>query len=297
MHKPRFTDPLGSILPALEQNILKYRAMEMVLVMFYAEELKREVLNRIQTTDSWHARNKTGYVERVPRGVKNPVDKALNALVADGAIKPRDKKEIVELIDYRNMIAHQMHNILGDLSPTQYARDLAAFGSNVPKYNYEALKRLQHYHKLFDGMYRTHHYIVTLSMNSYLFRAAERTFLGELKRLERKIVRQLKERNAAIKKLNAEMSLKGIGLEGEYDPGHPRNHFEDKRLTKWGVEICYRLFDHDRSEMAVAHLMRLSLLAVKKRKRMWVALGGKSRKKVDIDTLPGWKYARRRRRL
>jgi hypothetical protein len=34
MHKPRFTDPLGSTLPALEQNILKYRAMEMVLVMF-----------------------------------------------------------------------------------------------------------------------------------------------------------------------------------------------------------------------------------------------------------------------
>jgi len=38
--------------------------MEMVLVMFYAEELKREVLDRIQTTDSWRARNKKGYVER-----------------------------------------------------------------------------------------------------------------------------------------------------------------------------------------------------------------------------------------
>lgn len=216
MRQPRFTDPLGSALPALEQNILKYRALEMVLVMCYSEELKREVLDRIQTTDSWRARNKKGYVERVPRGVRNPVDKALNALIADGAIKPQDKKEIVELIDYRNMIAHQMHNILGDLSPTQYARDLAMLGSNVPKYNYDAVKRLQRYHKVFDGMYRTHHYIVTVSMNSYLFRAAEKAFLGELKRLDRKIVRQLKERNAAITKLNAEMSLKGTGLEGEY---------------------------------------------------------------------------------
>ncbi|MDA9491889.1 hypothetical protein XI08_23075 [Bradyrhizobium sp. CCBAU 11361] len=109
-------------------------------------------------------------------------------------------------------------------------------------------------------------------------------------------MRQLKERNVAIKKVNAEMSLKGTGLEGEYDPYHLRNHFEDKRLTKRGVEICYRLFDLGRSEMAVAHLMRLSLLAVRMRKKMWDKLGGKSRKKVDTDTLPGRKYARRRHR-
>jgi hypothetical protein len=218
MHRPRYTDPLGSTLPALEQNILKYRAMDMILVMFYAEELKREVLDPIQTTDRWRARQKTGKIERVPSGTKNPVDKALDALIADGAIKPNEKKEIVELIDYRNMIAHQMHNMLGDLSPTRYARDLAMFGSNVPKYNYGAVKRLQYYHKRFDEMYRTHSYITTLSMNTLLFRAAEKTFLAEVKRFDHKIARLLKERNASIKKINAEMSLKGTGLEGKYDP-------------------------------------------------------------------------------
>jgi hypothetical protein len=40
--------------------------------------------------------------------------------------------------------------------------------------------------------------------------------------------------------------------------------------------------------------MRLSLLAVKKRKKMWVQLGGKARKKVDIDALPYRKRSRRR---
>jgi len=34
---------LGAKLPALERNILKHRAMEMLLVMFYTEELKRDV--------------------------------------------------------------------------------------------------------------------------------------------------------------------------------------------------------------------------------------------------------------
>lgn len=287
MHKPRFTDPLGSTLPALEQNILKHRALEMILVIFYAEELRREVLDPIQTTDGWLARVKKGHVQRAPKGVKNPVDKALNALVADGAISAQDKKEIVELIDYRNLVAHQLHIMLADLSPTRYARDLAMFGSDVPKYKYEAIKRLQHYRRLIGKLYETHGYVTTLSMNSLLFEAAEKTFLAELKRLNRKIVRLLKERHGAIKKLNAEMSLKGTGLEGEYDPYHPRNHYKDKRLTKRGVEICYRLFDLGKSEMAVAHLTRLSLLAVKKRKKMWAKLGGKSRAAVDIDTLPG----------
>ncbi|WP_375415054.1 hypothetical protein [uncultured Bradyrhizobium sp.] len=292
MHRPRFTDPLGSMLPALEQNFLKHRAMEMILVMFYAEELKREILDRIQATDRWSARL-AGKPERVPRGVKNPVDKALDALVADGAIKLNEKKEIVDLIDYRNMIAHRLHNMLGDLSPTRYARDLAMFGSNVPKYNYNAVKRLQYYHKRFDEMYRTHSYVTTLSMNTLLFRAAEKTFLAEIKRLKRKIVRQLRERNASIKKINSEMSLKGTGLEGKYDPSYPDNHYEGKRLTKRGVEICYRLFDLGKSEMASAHLLRLSLLAVKKRKKMWIKLGGKARKKADIDALPG-RYRPRR---
>ena len=55
---------------ALEKNILKYRAMEMLLILFYVEELKELVLDCIQTA----------------KGSKNPVDKALNALVQAGAL-------------------------------------------------------------------------------------------------------------------------------------------------------------------------------------------------------------------
>ncbi len=90
------------------------------------------------------------------------------------------------------------------------------------------------------------------------------------------------------------MSLKGTGLEGEYDPYDPRNHFEDKRLTKRGIEICYRLFDLGKSDMAVAHIMQFSIIAAKKRRKTWTKLGGKSRSKADIGTLLGRKYSRRR---
>jgi hypothetical protein len=63
----------------------------------------------------------------MPKGVKNLVDKALNALIADGALTLAQKQEIVGLIDYSNIIAHQMHNILADASPERFAREHTYF--------------------------------------------------------------------------------------------------------------------------------------------------------------------------
>lgn len=48
MHKPSFLDPLGSRLPGLEQNILKLRSAQMMLVLFHAEQLKTRVLSLIR---------------------------------------------------------------------------------------------------------------------------------------------------------------------------------------------------------------------------------------------------------
>jgi hypothetical protein len=292
VRKPRYTDPLGAKLPALERNILKHRAMEMLLVMFYTEELKRDVLSRIQTTDRFGSR-RSGKPERVPQGTKNPVDKALGALVADKAISAAEKAEIVELIDYRNVVAHQMHYVFANVSPAMIARDIAAFSPELLQYNYDALERLRYFQKLLDGLYRTHHYIEELRYDRILFRAAEKTFLDEIKRLNKTISRLMDQRNVAIKRLNSELSLKGTGFVDELDPRHPYNTYDDNRLTRRGVEICYRLFDAGKSLMAVAHLMGLSLHAARKRHKQWLERGGKRRPKIDFDKLPKRKFYRR----
>lgn len=293
MTPKRYTDPLGSALPALEQKILKQRGMEMLLVMFYAEELKRDVLDRVQTTDDLMSRLAGGTLKRVPKGTKDPVDKALDALIVDGAITAIDKKEIKRLIDYRNVLAHQMHDILADVSPNKTARDYIAYFPDFPKYDYNAVQRLQYFRKLFDGMYRTHHYATTLRHNRVFFEAAEKTFLTEIKRLQRVISRLIVKRKADIKRVNEEISLKGTELGGDYDPGHPLNQYDDGRLTKRGVEICYRLYDLGKSAMTVAHLMGLSLRATKKRKKQWAALGGINRPKSDLQNIPHRKFYRR----
>jgi hypothetical protein len=249
MRAKRFTDPLGSKLPALEQNILKYRAMEMLLVMFYAEELKRDVLNRIETTDRMRRLHSEDALERVPKGANNAVDKALSALVTDRAITAADKIEIVKLIDYRNVIGHQMHNLLLDVSPESIARDMVT-SDRLPKYNYKAVARLRHFLDLFGGLYRTHHYIMEVNLDRLLFKAAEKTFLAEINRLGRKISKLANVRQAEIKKLNTELPPDGTEFPADWDPQDPLNQYDDGRLTQRGVCIQKRLQAHHPSPLS-----------------------------------------------
>ncbi len=289
----QFTDPLGSKLPALEQGILKFRAMQMLLVMFYAEELKRKVLDLIQSTDRLIVRLQKGNTppERVPKGTNGAVDKALNALIADCAITAAEKVEIVKLIDYRNDIAHRMHNLLADVNSERVAREMVTYAPDLlKKYDYDAVGRLQYFHRMLDGLYRTHRYISTSNYNELLFGSAEKTFLAEIKRLDRKILRLAKIRRAEIKAWNSELSLEGTEFEDDWHPQHPLSKYDDGRLTKRGVEICYRLFDMGKSTLAVAHLADLSLIAARKRQWMWKALGGVNRMKADIGTIPHRKF-------
>ncbi|PIO99442.1 hypothetical protein [Pleomorphomonas carboxyditropha] len=297
MRQPHFLDPLGSRLPALEQNTLKLRAMQMMLVMFYAEELKRKVLDLIQATDGLAARLQPAGSrhERVPKGTKNPVDKALNALIDDGAIAPDEKVEIVSLIDYRNAIGHRMHELVADFSTERYVRDLFEYGSDrIKEFDYGAVERLQHFHRRIGSLYRTHHYVMTSSANKLMFKAAERTFLSEIKRLKRKICDLHAVRGEDIRAINAELSLTGTEFDSnERYPTHPLHKYDDGRLTQRGVEICYRLFDSGRSPMSVAHLMGISLRAARHHHKLWGAAGGKVRPQVDYESLPRRKFYRK----
>lgn len=293
MLKRSYLDPLGSRLPALERSILKLRAMQMVLVLFYAEQLKLRVVDLIQGTESLLARLKPGTAERVPKGVKNPVGKALDALVVDGAISSSDRAEIVRLIDFRNLIGHEVHDLVGDLSTERCAREVAAIHpERLSKYDYEAVDRLRHFHDLLDSLHRTHHYVSVLRMDRLMFRSAERAFLAEIGSLMRKVNRLDRDRRRKVKALNAELNL-GEGDWDEEHPDHPLNRYDNRRLTRRGEEICYRLFDKGKSPMAVAHLMHISLIAARKRRRQWHVLGGKKRRNADVRSLPKRKFYRR----
>jgi len=71
-------NPTGRLLPALERNILKYRALEMVIILFEIEHLKEFVITSIQATDEHREEGQ----QRIPKGAKNKVKLAWSALVA-----------------------------------------------------------------------------------------------------------------------------------------------------------------------------------------------------------------------
>lgn len=290
MYGPSFLDPLGSRLPALECNLLKLRSAQMVLVLFYAEQLKAMVLSLIQGTDRFLAR--TGRVERVPKGTKNPVGKCLDALEVDGALSADEKAEIRRLIDYRNSVGHDIHELVADITTERSVRrSLAFMPDSFARYDYEAVERLQHFLKLLRERQGTHHYIGTLGFDGLQFRSAEQVFLKEIELLRRKIAKQWKARQQQIDVLNEEM--RSAVIENEVtNPRHPANQYDDGRLTRRGQEVCYRLFDQGLSPTAVAHLMGLKLTSARIRQRRWLGIGGKERGAVDFSKLPERKYYR-----
>jgi len=287
MPPKHYTAPLGSKLPALERHLLKLRALEMVLVIFYAEELKRKVIGMVQCTDAWLERP-----ERVLSKTPKKVEKALSALVADGAITTAEKSEIVELIDYRNSIAHDIHDLFADLSQESFAREaVVTLPDKFKRYDYNAVERLQVLYKKLDASDNL--YMTEFTLNRVFFGVAERVFLAEIKNLRHKIVRLAKIRKTKIVDLNKQFSLDGSELVGEFDPRHPLNRYEDGRLTLRGAEVCYRLFDLGKTPLAVAHMMGLRLSSITARHRKWKTLGGINRAKLDLTTLPRRKFYRR----
>lgn len=293
MYKRDYLDPLGGSLPALERNVIRLRSMEMVLVLFYAERLRRKIIGLIQRTDSLHASFDGEHKQRVPKGTKDTLRKCLDALFADEAITSDEREELKRLLDYRNVVAHDIHQLTADVSHKRFIREYVQISpDSFSTYDYDAVNRLRYYLDLLSKKEVSLGYVGTFSMNIFMFESTEKTLLADIKRLNARIERQMAERKLRIRDLNGQLAINDTQKIEEH-PDHPLNQYDNKRLTKRGEEICYRLLDQGKSAMAVAHLMGISLASARKRRKMWQAAGGNSRPPVDLNVLPHRKFYRR----
>jgi len=255
--------PRGSRLSALEKNELKRRALEMVLLLFYVEDLKHFVLSSIEATD------RVGRAARTEPHSDNKPKRLYKAawarLVNAGVLTQDESDEIEKLIDYRNLVAHQIHNLTGDITRVQ---SLQMDGDKV-RYRFGALKKARHLRdKVLSRMRRG--FVLSLSFRSLWFEAAERTYIEELKRLDRKIRRQGMALQAELDEANATIfRLRQSGLLERLHPGHPNQIGRNGQLTERGVDCCRQLFEAGASPFVVAHLMRLSLRAATRQFRAW----------------------------
>ncbi len=290
--RSQYVGPWRGGMRALERNMLVYRALQMMLVIFYAQQLTDEVIGSVQATNRWLD------VGPLAKGafhktLKGAPKIAFRALVDAGVLTAGEAAEMRKLVDFRNRVAHELHSLVADLSEETIAREHIEFSRGYVPYDYAAVDRLRHFDKLLRERLHKRQFTTVFSFTPMVFRSAERAFLSELKRLRKRIERLRANRIEELAALNSELSLEGSGLTDEHHPRGPLAHYDNARLTARGVEIVYRLFDLGKSITAVAYLSGLSIRAARKRRTMWAACGGRSRPAVDLDALPERAFYRR----
>lgn len=186
-------------MPALEKNILKYRALEMTIILFHAESLKRFIVNSIRATDELHHKFDKR-PQRLPVGTKKVTQKAFKILVQDGILTQDESNELQDLIIYRNDIAHRIHQLTADIvNPGRPEDRLKRLEF---KYRYDAIGKFEHYRNKIERGVQSR-YIISLSLDRAFFETAERTYKEELRRLNKKITRQFEIRKRQIESQNA----------------------------------------------------------------------------------------------
>ena len=119
-----------------------------------------------------------------------------------------DKEEGIEirgLVDYRNVIAHQVQKVVSDVGGGAFVRELGGLDSHEPRYIYGAVDRLRHFIDLLDSRIRKAGLTTVIGVDLLEFQAAEKTYELELERLRNTIDRQYGKRKQTIRELNDEL--------------------------------------------------------------------------------------------
>lgn len=259
----QYHDPRGGRPSALEMNILRYRAYEATLYLFYTEDLKKFMLGNIypmiSDADQMQA-SKTSEEKRLADLIQSlafearqtnkisaedaeairqiasrdpdegkKLRKAFSYAVHVGIYTQQDSEDAQNLIKYRNDLAHRLYKVTADISRHSLAVDYAAIVKSG--YQADALDKLRALRAKIVGSSKVQSYQVDMSV--YVFEFAERFYEAELKRLDSIIRKQAKTENERGDKISTEMERARSLFHGELDPRHPRNF---KRPSQVGRE-------------------------------------------------------------
>lgn len=259
--------PRGRRYTALEKNVLKLRAFEMVLILFRVQGLRRLVVESVRATKGVRRSLSDGVPRAAGRATVSESG-AWRALVDDEILNAREVEEVKELVDYRSLIAHETERLTVEVNRDWSKRvDLIP---DVSRYRPEALGKLDRiWKKVSDGLGKK--YVISLSLTPLMFEPAERAYREEITRLRRKIRRQIREWNKEIEDVKGNVASLPDGLLAQLDPGHPTHEMRNGSLSAIGVDCCHALFAAGATPLSTAYLMRISLRAAKKRYAGWKA--------------------------
>lgn len=249
----RYDNPNGGRPSALERNILRYRAYEISLFLFYAEDLKRFMLENVYRMVSTHeevspyrtkeelrlhallcdavaaaeyngslssddAAAVKGLISKEPSDSKK-LRKAFTVAVEIGLCDKTEVDEIQQLIAYRNDIAHRTHQITADISNHSLVQDIS-----LGKFFYQgaAIERIRERRMKISDKSRVIPSVV-ISFDEMIFEFAEKYYVSEMRKLDTLIAKQVGLKNLKTKEISKEISSALSKLEEGIDPRHPEN--------------------------------------------------------------------------
>ena len=255
----RYDDPRGGRPSAIERNILRYRAIEATLYLFYHDQVSDFMLsnvypraNKAPDAPFWEPLEEqrlTRLLARIlmdaeTRQLVGPDDAealrdalsseyqrgrklktAFGHAIKIGMFSEAEANELQRLLSYRNDIAHRIHLLVADITRTSWNSDFLSF--TAPRYKGEALERLRRYART---LWRRSQgkIILELSLDHALFDRAERVYDEELTRLDRKIRKLVAVEQARTEAIRAELDLSGTELVGDLAPRFYHNHRPDR---------------------------------------------------------------------
>ncbi|KTT11369.1 hypothetical protein NS2R_13725 [Pseudomonas oryzihabitans] len=249
--------PYGKATTALEAGLLKIRAFEMILILFYMEDLRRFIIDSIDGTDQWCGVNRlTDGKPKMKAGKK--LELARGVLVSEGIIDQAESDELKALVDYRNVIGHTIHHLTVDVGAySDLIRLHAETLEPTPLYDYTAAKRAKALRqKVSKGMMAK--FMMRVSFAPLAFEAAEKTYIAEIERLKQRVNQTIVKANKAIAETSRIMNAIPESLMASAQPGHPRHLNKNGTLSKRGTECIFQLFDAQITPLAAAYLMRIS---------------------------------------
>ena len=256
--------PHGPAPTALEANVLKLRALEMVLIIFYMEDLRRFIIKAVTVTNKFLQKSPSPSEDEADELGSRILRQATKELLDAGVLTKDQRTEFNKLVAYRNTIGHEPHFLTVDVGAYEDLAQLIATGKKHPSgYDSSMLERVmkmrQHLHRAVAKKF-----MMESSFDSLMFEAAEKSYLTEIKRLQTKISSQLKKLKSKLDEANESINKIPKQVMEEAYPCHPKHYKKNGNLSASGIECVRKLYQAGATPLAVSHLMKISIVAAKR---------------------------------
>ncbi|MFP1817019.1 hypothetical protein ACLEC2_14645 [Lonsdalea quercina] len=261
--------PHGRAVTTLEADVLKLRALEMVLVLFYVKNLKDFIINSVKVTKR---------LRKIIDSTKPTINdekiisfkEAHKLLISEGVITQEDSLQLREVIDYRNTIGHEIHRITIDVGAYANLSDYEfPNGYKIAKYNCSAVHHIQSIRKIIERKMIENSFCFELSFDTLAFNAAEKTYLKEIKRLKKKVNDQIDKLNITIESTNKIISNIPREVIDAIQPGHPKNTKSNGTFSLEGTKEMFMLYEAKATPLAAAYIMRVSYRTASRWYKKW----------------------------